>query len=225
MQLNDEEEIEIPEEQVDHRQEITRPDALRMILEKNGPYLTQSSVGLHRPHILLNGGGRDLDSQLEEFSPEPGSTPQSIVLRHLLNQGDGLSAQSGTAAASPRFELPEDAEALAMPAQQSLALKDQQGLFPMGEARHQEEKPEAVSAGELGFLHLALEDNELLAEQRVLGNQLRFAEHEVGDSAQNERRTSGLGQTTEGLIQKQKEAEEETGLDVNKQVHSVENSS
>jgi putative transposase len=49
---------------------------------------------------------------------------------------------------------------------------------------------------------LALEDDELLAEQLILRDQLRFAEREIGGGAEEEGRASGLSQPPEGLIQK-----------------------
>lgn len=70
----------------------------------------------------------------------------------------------------------------------------------MREAIGQSEEPEAVSGGEVRSLDLA-EDDELLAEQGILSNQVSFTEREIGCGTQEERRVSWLGQTTEGLIQ------------------------
>lgn len=58
-----------------------------------------------------------------------------------------------------------------------------------------------------------------MAEQGILGNQVRFTEREIGGGAQNEGRASGLSETTEGLIQKREQIGEEMGLKVMKERH------
>jgi hypothetical protein len=77
----------------------------------------------------------------------------------------------------------------------------------------------------MGFLDLALEDGELLAEQSILGNQVRFTECEIGGSVQEQGRASGLSEMTEGSIQKTEQLREEIGLKVEKERHAVQNSS
>lgn len=119
------------------------------------------------------------------------------------------------------FELPEEAEALAVPAQEGLWLEDQKDVLPVGEARCQEEEPEAIKGANPRLLHLALENYELLAEQGILCDQVSAREREGGGGAEEERRASRLSQMTEGLIQQRKEM----GLEVEKERHAVEDSS
>src|SRR5919198_435888 len=114
-------------------------------------------------------------------------------------------------------------EALAMPAQQGLGLEEEQSFFPVGETSCQEKKPEAVRAGEVRFLHLPLEDNQLVAEQGIFCDQLSFTEREISGGAQGQGRASRLSETTEGLIQKREQIGKEMGLKVKKERHRAEN--
>ncbi len=70
-----------------------------------------------------------------------------------------------------------------MPAEQGLGLEDQERFSPMREAMGQEQEPEAVGRGEARFLGLTAEDEELLAEEGILGNQVSFTEHEIDGRA------------------------------------------
>jgi hypothetical protein len=96
-----------------------------------------------------------------------------------------------------------------MSAQESLWLEDQQGLFPMGEATGQDEEPEAVGSGQTGFLDLAVEEDQLLAEQSILCDQFGSTEREIGGRAHEEGRASGLSKMSEGLVQQKVEVGEE----------------
>lgn len=82
-ELDDEEQIKWAEEKIDQRQDITGPDVLCMTLEKNGPRRIRRSVRTGGPHVLLNGGGGDLNPELDEFPSDARRSPESIFLGHL----------------------------------------------------------------------------------------------------------------------------------------------
>lgn len=84
------------------------------------------------------------------------------------------------------------------------------------EVRRQEEEPESTGGADPGFLHLTLEDDQLVAEQRILRNQLGATELKIGSRAHEERRTSGLREMTEGVIQPREEVGQEAGVKVDK---------
>jgi hypothetical protein len=65
-------------------------------------------------------------------------------------------------------------------------LEDQEDIFPVGKASRQEEKPEAFGRANPRVLHLALQDDQLLAEQRIFRNQLGSTEPKIGSRAQGE---------------------------------------
>ena len=54
-----------------------------MIAQKRAPLLTLWLVCAKVPHVLLNRSLAYTNAQFEEFSPNPFSTPQPIVLGHL----------------------------------------------------------------------------------------------------------------------------------------------
>lgn len=87
-QLNDEEQMQLAKEEVDHRQEIASPDIFDMIVEKNRPGLIRRTRRTRQPHVFLNRRRSDLNIQLEEFPTNPFSAPKRIFLCHLLNQVD-----------------------------------------------------------------------------------------------------------------------------------------
>lgn len=111
---------------------------------------------LRGSHVFLDSRGRERDPELEQYTADRGRTPESVVPSHLLNQGNRVGGQARNAAAIAQFELSEYAESFAAPAEHGLGPEGQQGLFAMGEARRQVEKPKAARAGETGFLQLAV---------------------------------------------------------------------
>ncbi len=60
------------------------------MLEIGHPRLASWRLCANRPHVLLDGTLAHTDAQFQEFTPNPFSTPQSILRRHLLDQGDGF---------------------------------------------------------------------------------------------------------------------------------------
>jgi hypothetical protein len=54
-------------------------------------------------------------------------------------------------------------------------LDDEEGLLPGLGAAGQEDQSKAVAVGELWSFHLAVEHNELLSQQHILGDQVGAA--------------------------------------------------
>jgi len=89
--------------------------------------------------------------------------------------------------------MPDEAVPLAMPAQQCVWLDDEQrGPPAMREAR-QERQRHTVARCERGALNLALQHDQLLPQERVLGHQRRLAHSYVGDRSAHGRPRRGLG--------------------------------
>jgi hypothetical protein len=62
-------------------------------------------------------------------------------------------------------------EALAMSAQERIGLEDEEeGFLPSPDPAGEEDEPEAIGWGEPQLTSLTVEDDELLAEEGVLGN-------------------------------------------------------
>jgi len=55
--------------------------------------------------------------------------------------GDGFVCSLGGPAPVPRFELPEQPEALGMPAQEHIGLEDKEGFLPTADMTGEEDEP------------------------------------------------------------------------------------
>ncbi len=62
-----------------------------------------------------------------------------------------------------------------MPAEKGVGLDDEEGLLPEGRRSGEEKQPEAISVAELGAFDLALQDDQLLPQEGVLGDKLGLA--------------------------------------------------
>jgi hypothetical protein len=113
--------------------------------------------------------------------------PKAVLPGHLLDQSDGFQGDPGAPTPIARLEPPEQPEALAMPAQERIGLEDEEGFLPTPEPAGEEDKPEAIGWGESWLVDLAVKDDELLAEERVLGNELGIATSEIEGGAEKDR--------------------------------------
>jgi hypothetical protein len=71
-----------------------------------------------------------------------------------------------------------------MPAQERIGLDDEEALLPSSDPAGTEDLPEAIGWGEPWLVNLAVEDDELHAEECVLGNELGIASSEIEGSAE-----------------------------------------
>jgi hypothetical protein len=85
----------------------------------------------------------------------------------------------GTPTPVAGLEFPKQPKALAMPAKQRIGLEDEEGFLPALDPAGEEDEPEAIGWGESWLVDLAVEDDELLAEERVLRNELDLAPSEI----------------------------------------------
>ena len=74
-----------------------------------------------------------------------------------------------------------------MPAQERIGLDDKEGFLPPPDPAGEEDEPRAIGWGESWLVNLAVEDDELLAEERVLGNELGIAASEIEGRAEKDR--------------------------------------
>ena len=85
-----------------------------------------------------------------------------------------------------------------MPAQHGLRLDDQEHLLPAPESAGKEDEEAAIGAGEVRTLDGTIEHDELLAEQKVFSNQLRFTASEVSDGTERTAVRNRPGQARDG---------------------------
>jgi len=147
-------------------------------------------------HIPLNCALRDADAELQELASNPLGSPEPVVGRHAVDEGDNLRRDARFAwtvlAGCPP---PEHSESFPVPSQDRLGLDQEQGLAPPAiEAREQHEQASLVDAKGRAF-DGARGDDELLPKERVLGDELGAGAGQVGDeSARDARRTARLAE-------------------------------
>ena len=90
-----------------------------MIAEKRAPLLPSCLLGANMLHVLLDGALADMNAQFQEFSANPFCTPESILFRHLPDQGDGFGGDFRLVGRSLCSSLPIQTEELPMPARAS----------------------------------------------------------------------------------------------------------
>ena len=73
-----------------------------------------------------------------------------------------------------------------MPAQEGVSLDDKEGLLPEWRRSGKKEEPDAVSIAQLRAFDLAMQDDQLLAEECVIRNELGFAGNGVLNHAYEE---------------------------------------
>ena len=78
-----------------------------------------------------------------------------------------------------------------MPAEEGIGLDDEEGLLPEGRRLGQENQSDAVPIAELRAFGVALQDDELLAEKGILGDEVGSAADHVPGGAGNQRVRAG----------------------------------
>jgi hypothetical protein len=71
-----------------------------------------------------------------------------------------------------------------MPAQERIGLEAEEGLLPTPDPPGEEDEPKAIGWGEPWLVNLAVEDDELLAEEGVLRNEFGIAASEIEGRAE-----------------------------------------
>jgi len=82
-----------------------------------------------------------------------------------------------------------------MPAQERIGLDDEEALLPSPDPAGEEDEPKAIGWGEPWLVDLTVKDDELQAEEGILGNELGVAASEIEGRAEEDgiaRRTGEL---------------------------------
>jgi hypothetical protein len=176
--LHEEEHIESAKPGGHYDQEITGDDGLGVIADKRPPVLrtgptVASPLRFWRP-IGAHCAWRNIDTQLHrKLRCLARLAPSRIPLCHLYDEFADVLRNSWPA--SLRLPFPKQLETLAMPAYQSLWFDDYQGLFPIAEARPEDETDtgRVVQSSRLD-LSLVSSRTALSAEVLFLRKQLAF---------------------------------------------------
>src|SRR5262245_25173097 len=95
--------------------------------------------------ILLDRAFGDVNLQFEQFAPNALGSPQTIIQRHGLNQGDGLGRDFGSPRNRFRTLPPEPAERLAVPVEEGLRLDNEERLFPVTDGTREYDQEHAIA--------------------------------------------------------------------------------
>jgi len=115
LEFDDEECKERAKKQIGHLQEIAGPHVFCVIAQKRRPVLSSRSPDANISHIVLDGPLTHVNIQLEQFPTDAFSSPEPVILRHLLDQGDGLYSHFRLTRVGLGSALPIQAKALTMP--------------------------------------------------------------------------------------------------------------
>ena len=74
-----------------------------------------------------------------------------------------------------------------MPAQEGIGLKDEEGFLPSPDPADEEDEPDAIGWGEPWPDSLAVENDKLLGEESVLGNELGIVASDIEGRAGKDR--------------------------------------
>jgi hypothetical protein len=136
---------------------------------------------------LRPGQASDVNSEFHEFATDALHAPEAVLPGHLLDQGDRFRCDPRAPTPVAGLEPPEQPETLAMPAKQRIGPEDEDGFLPMPDPADEEDEPEAIGWGKAWLPNLAVEDDELLAEERLLGNELGIVASEIEGGAEKDR--------------------------------------
>ena len=73
-----------------------------------------------------------------------------------------------------------------MPPEQGVRLNDDEGLFPRPNESSQQDEEQAIRFREGWPFHLPLEDDQLLSQEGIFGNELRVASAQVGQCSKQQ---------------------------------------
>ena len=126
-----------------------------------------------------------MDVQLEQLASDTLSSPGQIIGGHLLEQRNRTQRDSWDRLWL-RFVAPGQPEEVAMPAQHSIGLDDQNRIPPEIVQPSQRDQHQSITPMDMRLPDASLQDDQLLSEQRILGNQIQLAEHDIDEDALND---------------------------------------
>jgi len=131
-------------------------------------------------HIPLNCALRDADAELQELASNPLGSPEPVLGRHAVDEGDNLRRDARFAwtvlAGCPP---PEHSESFPVPSQDRLGLDQEQGLAPPA-IEAQDKQGRGQAALKLGSVHVSLDVDEADREEMVLPRLVAMLERGLG---------------------------------------------
>jgi hypothetical protein len=100
-----------------------------------------------------------------------------------------------------------------MPTEEHVGLEDEERLLPVFDATGKDE-PETIGLRKGRLLNLAVKNDELLAEEGILGDQFGFTACHVDGSTEHNRMVGGLSEMQGGIFKESNETNDESGQPV-----------
>ena len=183
----DEKDVENAERNRPNREEVDRNDFFAVIFEERAPGLRG---WLWTPaHVLGDGRLRELDSEFEDFSMNPRSSPKRIGFAHASDQlADVLGNRRSPGSPMPAFPGPKESETFAMPCDDCFRFHEDKSGAPVGPDAQQPCPEKSVRWSKSGTVgNGASEDVDLLSQGQDLRQQCSSAaEAELYGRAQRE---------------------------------------
>ena len=191
---DDKERVDRADPGVVELQDIAGPDVVRVVPEEGPPGLAVLPARTDGPHVLLDRPLAHADAEREQFAADPFGAPQPVGSGHGLDQVDELHAQPPPCPPPPGRMVPEEGEQVAMPAEEGVGLDHREGIAPRGVQPGQEhqDKP-GLSVEAWARWRRASEYEDLLAEERVLGDKRRAGPDGVDTDRAHQRCPSADG--------------------------------
>ena len=127
----DQENVDHPERNRRHGEEVDRDDVLGVVGQESAPGLGGRSLGLD--HVLGDGALADVDAQFEQLSVDAWCAPQRVGCRHLPDQlADLWGYPRSTWISPPALPPPVEAKSSSVPTDNRIGLDDIEGVAPVG---------------------------------------------------------------------------------------------
>ena len=133
----------------------------------------------------------DFESQFQELTVDPGSSPGRVFLSHRPDQIAKLSSDLGSAGVATRKQAPVAAETGAMPADDGLRFHDHQHARPFRPETSKAQPEETIAKPQLGSRVLTLEDADLLPQGDELQSQVMSGAEEGTEPREKGQEKSG----------------------------------
>lgn len=88
-----------------------------------------------------------------------------------------------------------------MPTQQGVGFEDERSFLPVLQAACQEDEPKAIRLRKVWLLDPTVQDNQLLPEKSILGDQFGLTTCKVSGHRERDRMTGGLGEVENEVIE------------------------
>ena len=167
--VDEEEDVQDIEGRGRHGEEVHPDDGLLVVAEEDLPPLDHVPWRWPSRHVPRHRPLRDVEAELQQLAMDPRGTPGRVFASHPADEVAQLAVDARPARAPrARPPSPEQAEALAMPANHGVGLHDNEDICPPRPEPAKRDPEESVRDRQPGPRPPLREDGDLLTEGEVL---------------------------------------------------------